>query len=61
MSLENTMLDFLGGTVDRNAPADAGDTGSVPDLGGFHMPQSNESPCTESLCSAAGKATARRS
>ena len=35
------MLDFLSGTVDRNPPANAGDTGSVPGLGGFHMPQSN--------------------
>ena len=41
MSLENMMLDFLSGTVDRNPPANAGDTGSVPGLGGFHMPQSN--------------------
>ena len=39
--LENMMLDFLGGTVDRNPPANAGHTGSVPGLGGFHTPQSN--------------------
>ena len=35
------MLDFLGGPVDRNPPANAGAAGSVPGLGGFHMPQSS--------------------
>ena len=29
------------GTVDRNLPANAGDTGLIPGLGRFHMPQSN--------------------
>ena len=29
--------DFPGGTVDRNLPANAGDTGSVPGLGRLHM------------------------
>ena len=33
--------DFPGGTVDRNLPANAGDTGSSPDPGRLHMPQSN--------------------
>ena len=33
--------DFPGGTVDRNPPANAGDTGSSPDPGRLHMPQSN--------------------
>ena len=32
---------FPGGAVDKNLPANAGDTGSVPRLGGFHMPRSN--------------------
>ena len=36
-SLEN----FPGDAEDKNLPANAGDTGSIPDLGGFHMPQSN--------------------
>ena len=32
---------FPGGTVDTNPPANAGDTGSVLDPGGFHMLRSN--------------------
>ena len=35
------LRDFLGGTVDKNLPASAGDSGSIPSLGRFHMPQSN--------------------
>ena len=31
---------FPGGTVVENLPANAGDTGSSPGLGRFHMPQS---------------------
>ena len=33
--------DFPGGTVVKNPPANAGDTGSSPGLGGSHMLQSN--------------------
>ena len=33
--------DFPGGTVVKNPPANAGDMGSSPGLGGSHMPQSN--------------------
>ena len=33
--------DFLGGTVDKNLPANAGDMGSTPNPGKFHMPWSN--------------------
>ena len=33
--------DFPGGTVDKNPPANAGDTGSIPGLGRFHMVWSN--------------------
>ena len=33
------ILDFLGGPVVRNPPANAGDIGSIPYLGGFHVPQ----------------------
>ena len=36
-----TMLNFPGGTVDRNLFAHAEDTGSIPGLGRFHLPQSN--------------------
>ena len=34
--------DFPGGTVGKNPPANAGDTGSIPGPGRFHMVQSNE-------------------
>ena len=33
--------DFSGGTVVKNPPANAGDTGSSPGPGRSHMPQSN--------------------
>ena len=33
--------DFPGGAVVKNPPANAGDTGSSPDLGRSHMLQSN--------------------
>ena len=33
---------FPGGAVVENLPANAGDTGSSPGLGGSHMPRSNE-------------------
>ena len=33
--------DFPGGTVVKNPPANAGDTGSIPGPGRSHMPQSN--------------------
>ena len=32
--------EFPGGGVDKNPPANAGDMGSIPGLGGSHMPQS---------------------
>ena len=32
---------FPGGAVVKNPPANAGDTGSSPGLGRFHMPRSN--------------------
>ena len=32
---------FLGGAVVESLPANAGDTGSSPGLGGSHMPRSN--------------------
>ena len=35
-----SLKDFPGGTVDKNLPASAGDMGSIPGLGRFHMPQS---------------------
>ena len=33
--------DFPGGTVVKNLPANAGDTGSIPSLGRSHMLRSN--------------------
>ena len=33
--------DFPGGPVVQNPPANAGDTGLIPDLGGFHLPWSS--------------------
>ena len=33
--------DFPGGTVVKNLPANAGDTGLSPDAGRSHMPRSN--------------------
>ena len=39
--------DFPGGPVVKNSPANAGDTGSIPDLGRFHMSQA----CTPQLLS----------
>ena len=35
------LLDFRGGTVLKNPPANAGDTGSSPGPGRSHMPRSN--------------------
>ena len=39
--LKSYRVDFPGSTVGRNPPAKAGDMGSVPGLGRFHMLQSN--------------------
>ena len=54
---------FLGGAVVGGLPANAGDTGSGPGLGGSHMPQSNWAREPQllslriwSLCSAAREA-----
>ena len=41
MHLKNERGDFPGGTVVKNLPANAGDMGSIPGLGRFHMPRSN--------------------
>ena len=52
---QNENKDFPGGTVVKNQPANAGDTGSIPGLGRSHMPWSNEArvPQLLSLCSRA--------
>ena len=38
---KNTLRGFPGGTVVKNLLANAGDIGSSPGLGRYHMPQSN--------------------
>ena len=60
---KNTQQGFPGGAVVENLPADAGDTGSGPGLGGSHVPRSNWARGPQllslrvwSLCSAAGEA-----
>ena len=40
---ENYNLDFPSGSMDKNLPTNAGDTGSTLDPGRFHMPRSNSS------------------
>ena len=40
-SKRTQVMDFLGGIVDKNPPANAGDKGLIPGLGRFHVPQSN--------------------
>ena len=39
--LKTGLLGFPGGAVVESLPANAGDTGSSPGLGGSHMPRSN--------------------
>ena len=47
MELKNPdAMDFSDGTMDKNLLANAGDTGSIPSLGRFHMPWNDQSPCT---------------
>ena len=42
-------MDFPGGTVGKNPPANAGDTGLIPGLRRFHMPQNNYAPSLQLL------------
>ena len=58
---------FPGGAVVEHLPANAGDTGSGPGLGGSHMPRSNQAREPQllslrvwSLCSAIREATTVR-
>ena len=50
--IKKSVVDFSGGPVDKNSPANAGDVGSIPGLGRFHMPWGNEAcaPQLLSLC-----------
>ena len=42
MYLKDTGLNFPGGPVVGNPPANARDMGSIPGLGGFHMPRASQ-------------------
>ena len=48
-------MDFPGGTVAKNPPANVGDTGSSPGPGRSHTPRSNKAHASQllSLCSRA--------
>ena len=39
--IQHSIGDFTGGAVVKNPSANAGDTGSSPELGRSHMPRSN--------------------
>ena len=41
MMIKDDLQGFPGGAMVENLPANAGDTGSSPGLGGSHMPRSN--------------------
>ena len=58
MNITKKKQGFPGGAVVESLPANAGDTGSSPGLGGSHMPRSNwaRDPRLLSLCSATGEA-----
>ena len=65
--IKNSDEGFPGGAVVERPPADAGDTGSSPGLGGSHMPQSDWAHEPQllnlricSLCSATGEAATVR-
>ena len=67
----STSWDFPGGPTVRNPPASAGEMGSVPGPGRFHMPRGNEADVlqirtaesheSQNLRLATGEATAMRS
>ena len=40
-NVKKQLEDFRGGSMDKNPPANVGDTGSIPGLGRFHMPRTN--------------------
>ena len=67
-SYKNKRWGFPGGAVVENLPANAGDVGSSPGLGGSHMPRSNWAREPQllslrvwSLCSATREAGDRKS
>ena len=46
---KNYVRDFPGGTMVKNPPANAGDTGSSPGPGRSHMPRSNKAHAPQIL------------
>ena len=46
---KNSSSDFPGGPVDKNPPANAGNTGSIPGTGRSHPPQDNETHTAQLL------------
>ena len=52
----DSMVNFSGGTVDKNLSPNAGDMGSVPGLGRSHMPLSNLA-CVPQLLSLSASTT----
>ena len=58
MRLKCTKEGLPDGTVDKNLPANAGDTGLTPGLGRFRLRRSNKAqePQLLSLCAAAAEA-----
>ena len=46
-----------GGQVVKNPPANAGDTGSIPGLGGSRVPQGNQAGAPEPLSPCSGAAS----
>ena len=46
---KNTYRDFHGGPVAGNPPVNAGDTGSIPDLGRCHTMRSNQAQLPQLL------------
>ena len=52
-------MDFPGGAVVKNPPANAGDKGSSPGPGSSHMPQSNEARMPQLLSPRATTTEAR--
>ena len=46
---QQPVLDFFGGPVVKNLPANVGDMGSIPGLGRSHMPQGNEAHAPQLL------------
>ena len=57
MGLRKAPTDFFGGTVDKNPPTNAGDTGSIPVPGRSHMPRATTTePELQSLQAAATEA-----